>query len=148
MPAGRPSKYSKELGSEICREVAANTDGLRKLCADNPHWPPEKTINHWRLDFPEFRLQYETAKREQAELLAQEIQEIADFSACDILIKYDRDGNPYEVENKEYIARSRLRVDARKWIACKLLPKVYGEKQEHTHDVTVRHEEVLKELAE
>ena len=36
--------------------------------------------------------------------------------------------------NNEHIQRSRLRVDARKWIAAKLLPKRYGDKLQHTGD--------------
>ncbi len=34
--------------------------------------------------------------------------------------------------NHDHIQRSRLRVDARKWIAAKLLPKRYGDKLQHT----------------
>ena len=33
-----------------------------------------------------------------------------------------------EVENKEWTNRSKLRVDARKWVASKLKPKKYGDK--------------------
>jgi hypothetical protein len=34
----------------------------------------------------------------------------------------------YEVENKEWTSRSKLRVETRKWAASKLKPKKYGEK--------------------
>jgi hypothetical protein len=33
-----------------------------------------------------------------------------------------------EVPNHEHIQRSRLRVDSRKWLASKLVPKKYGDK--------------------
>ena len=33
----------------------------------------------------------------------------------------------------EHVQRSRLRVDARKWIASKLKPKKYGDYQKHEH---------------
>ena len=39
-----------------------------------------------------------------------------------------------EIINQDVIARSRLRVDARKWIASKLLPKKYGDKQLGTEE--------------
>jgi hypothetical protein len=39
-----------------------------------------------------------------------------------------------EVVNTEHIQRSRLRVDARKWIASKLKPKKYGDKMDVTSD--------------
>lgn len=35
--------------------------------------------------------------------------------------------------NHEQIARSRLRVDARKWAAAKLAPKKYGDRIAHEH---------------
>jgi hypothetical protein len=38
----------------------------------------------------------------------------------------------YNVENKEWTNRSRLRIDARKWVASKLKPKVYGDKTDIT----------------
>lgn len=34
------------------------------------------------------------------------------------------------VLNGEHVQRSRLRVESRKWIASKLKPKAYGEKQQ------------------
>jgi hypothetical protein len=36
------------------------------------------------------------------------------------------------MENKEVVNRSKLRVEARKWIAAKLKPKKYGEKLDVT----------------
>jgi hypothetical protein len=33
-------------------------------------------------------------------------------------------------------ARDRLRVDARKWLLSKALPKVYGDKIDHQHGAT------------
>lgn len=30
------------------------------------------------------------------------------------------------VFNSQAVQRARLRIDARKWLACKLVPKVYG----------------------
>jgi hypothetical protein len=34
----------------------------------------------------------------------------------------------YQMPDHEYMQRSRLRIDTRKWLACKLIPKVYGER--------------------
>lgn len=124
-PGGRPTDYNEEIASIICDLVSVSTKGLERICAENPELPAEVTIHRWRLRHPKFGQDYAKAKQNQAELLAQEIIEIADESSGDI--KYDKDGN--ESLNGEYVARSRLRVDARKWVASKLLPKVYGDKQ-------------------
>lgn len=122
---GRPTDYNQEITDIICGMISTTTKGLGRLCSENPELPDEATIHRWRLKHEIFREQYAHAKQNQAELLAQEIIEIADESSGDI--KYDRDGN--ESLNGEFVARSRLRVDARKWVASKLLPKVYGDKQ-------------------
>lgn len=145
-PGGRPPNYTKELGERICRAVSCSTDSLKKICANNPGFPNRETIWQWRLDHVEFGHLYDSARRLQADLLAEEITEIADNSNNDTLIKIKSDGSETEVANTEWIARSRLRVDTRKWIACKLLPKVYGEKIQNETTVTLKHEDMLKEL--
>ena len=38
------------------------------------------------------------------------------------------------IENREFVNRSKLRVDSRKWQLSKLLPKKYGEKQTIEHE--------------
>ncbi len=68
------------------------------------------------------------AREAQAEIRADEIVDIADDASDDLTT--DKDGKL--VANNEHIQRSRLRVDARKWIAAKLLPKRYGDKLQHT----------------
>lgn len=123
-PNGRPSKFTPELAALICEKVATSTCGLRKLCALHPELPCEDTINRWRLYDEKFSAQYARAKAQQADLLAEEILYISDDDCGDV--KYDKDGN--ESCNGEFVARSRLRVDSRKWLASKLLPKVYGDK--------------------
>lgn len=60
---------------------------------------------------------YARAKEAQADALADEIVDIAD----------GRDGD------KDAASR-RVRVDARKWVAAKLRPKVWGEKVQHEHE--------------
>jgi hypothetical protein len=66
-------------------------------------------------------------------LLAEEIITIADDSSGDVIV--DDDGN--EQTNHERVARSRLRVDARKWYASKLAPKRYGDKVTHEQNITI-----------
>lgn len=142
---GRPTKYSEALAIKICRAIATSTDSLREICARNDDFPVREVIWAWRLDYPDFSNLYDRAKRNQADLLAEEIKDIADDASRDNIIKIDKEGNDYEVCNTEWVARSRLRVDTRKWMACKLLPKVYGDlaKLELLQD---RNEELNKEL--
>lgn len=124
---GRPTMYSEALGKKICREISTCTDSMTIICSRNKDFPVREVIWGWRIDFPNFANMYDNAKRIQADLLAEEIKEIADDTSRDTITKINSTGEEYDVCNTEWIARSRLRVDTRKWIACKLLPKVYGE---------------------
>jgi hypothetical protein len=141
-PGGRPSKYSKELAEEICLKVSISSVGLTKICADNPRFPCPETIYEWKIKIPEFSHMYAQAKMNQADLLAEEILDISDFGANDTYI----DDNGNEKFNGEVVARSRLRVDSRKWLASKLLPKAYGDKVFSETNVTFNHEQALQEL--
>jgi hypothetical protein len=142
-PGGRPSKYSKELAEKICLMVSTRPHGLERICKENPEFPCPETIYDWKITKPEFSKMYAQAKANQADLLVEEILNISDDSSNDYY--EDKEGN--EKFNAEHVNRSRLRVDTRKWIACKLLPKVYGDKVQTESTVTVKtHEERLKEL--
>jgi hypothetical protein len=140
---GRPSMYTPELAAKICRAISSSTDSLSKICFNNKEFPMRETIWEWRIDYPEFANMYNDAKRAQADLLAEDILAISDDSLHDIMIN-ELTGR--ETMNSEYVARSRLRVETRKWIACKLLPKVYGDKTTTESTITIKHEELLKEL--
>lgn len=80
----------------------------------------------------DFREQYMRARETQADVLAEEIVEIADDGRNDWMEINDPDNPGYKF-NGEHSARSRLRVDARKWFASKVAPKKYGDKIEATH---------------
>ncbi len=126
-PVGRPSDYTKELADLICEKVA-DGQSFRKLTTDDS-MPCISTIFTWLRTYPEFLHQYEIAKDQQADLMAEDIIEIADDGRNDWMEINDDEGaiTGFRV-NGENIQRSRLRVDARKWTASKLKPKKYGEK--------------------
>lgn len=123
-PPGRPSTYSDEVGAAICERIALG-ESLRSICRDDA-MPSLASVFLWLKNKPGFSEQYVRAREVQADTLADEIIEIADESANDTYV--DDDGNVKT--NTEVVARSKLRVDARKWIASKLKPKVYGDRQQ------------------
>lgn len=124
---GRPTKYTQKLANKICDIVATHPWGLKKICAEFPELPRHVTINEWRLHNSAFSTQYAKAKLIQADLLAEDCIDIADDVQHDTITKTNKDGEEYDVANNEWINRSRLRVDTRKWLAAKLLPKQYGD---------------------
>lgn len=137
---GRPTKYTKELGEEICNALGNSVDGIARICKANPHFPEPETIRDWRHKNAEFSAKYEAAKLKQALGFAEGIIDIVDDNSNDIMMT---DKGP--AVNNAAIQRDRLRMDARKWIACKLLPKVYGDKVQQEVTI-VKHEDALKEL--
>jgi hypothetical protein len=73
------------------------------------------------------KAQYARARDERADRIFEEILEIADESNKDTLIT----DNGITI-NSEFVQRSRLRIDARKWYLSKMLPKKFGDKVENT----------------
>jgi hypothetical protein len=125
----RSSVYTTELAEAICARLAEG-ESLRKICEDDG-MPDKATVLRWLAQDKHFtfRDQYARARELQADLLADEIIEIADDCSKDIKLVAGKDGGPpVESVNHENIQRSRLRVDARKWTAARLAPKRYGDR--------------------
>ena len=120
---GAPSTYTPELAAAICEHIAAGKS-LRTIAALDG-MPAQSTIMVW-LDgkHPDFTEQYARAREAQADKLAEEILSIADDGRSDTYI--DAEGNTKS--DPEVIQRSKLRVEARKWLASKMAPKKYGDK--------------------
>lgn len=127
---GKPVTYSAELAGEICEAIASSARGLARICRENERFPAASTVYAWLEAHAEFRERYARARLRQAELLADECLDIADDASEDTVTTARGD-----VLNREWLQRSKLRVDTRKWMAAKLAPKKYGtEKQEVTHE--------------
>lgn len=81
----------------------------------------------WVVDDREgFAAQYTRAREIGYHMMADELLGIADDGTNDYT-KTD-DG---ERLNAEHVQRSRLRLDTRKWLLSKALPKIYGDKITH-----------------
>lgn len=124
------SKYNEELFNDILIEIASTSKGLFKICE-------EKGLNvrsfyRWIKEDEEKSHRYARARDEQADLLADQIISIADDRTGDLVdSEFGQQGNAANVQ------RSKLQVEARKWIAAKLKPKKYGDKVEVEQNVNV-----------
>lgn len=124
---GRPSDYSEEMADLICLRLA-DGESLRTICADEG-FPHRVTVFRWIARHEDFRNKYVTAREAQADALFDELLDIADNGTNDWMERKNANGeNIGWAENGEALRRSVLRVDARKWIVSKLLPKKYGER--------------------
>lgn len=119
-PTGRPSDYTDELAELICERLILG-ESMKSICTDD-EMPAEGTVYRWLAKREDFREKYRVAREAQAERMLDEILEIADNSADDTLIT---DFGPRP--DMEWIARSKLRVNARQWAMAKLAPKKYGD---------------------
>lgn len=132
MAAGRPSVYSEELADEICERIA-DGESLRSVCRDDD-MPAKTTVFRWLATNDRFQDHYIKAKQAYAEGMADEMLDIADDGTNDWMEKHSDEGeNIGWRENGEAIRRSALRIDTRKWVAARLLPKKYGDKVQTEH---------------
>lgn len=127
--AGRPSRFSSEIAERILVRIAEG-ESVLKISRD-PDMPSRTTIRKWIREIPEFTANYARMKECGVEALLDEALEIADDASGD----FAEDENGLVKFNSENVQRSRLRVDLRKWIASKLLPRKYGEKLDLSHGV-------------
>lgn len=110
----------------ICERIS-NGESLRSICAD-ADMPNKATVFRWLASNEIFRDQYASAREAQADTIFDEILDIADDGTNDWMLKHGGDDEEAGWrQNGEALQRSRLRVDARKWMAGKLRPKKYGD---------------------
>lgn len=101
--------YDKQaIMGEVCTRLV-DGESLRKICRDK-HMPAISTVMLWLTQDEALSEQYARAKTEQADTIFQEVLDIADSAT------------------NEDVQVARLKIDARKWMAGKLKPKVYGDK--------------------
>lgn len=127
--AGQPTLYSLEIAEKICTLISTSTLGTKRLCEENEWMPCYATIKNWLKTHEAFLAMYTRAKDDQADILVEEMLEIADNKTEDIISgQFGDSGNSVAVQ------RARLQIDTRKFIASKLKPKKYGDKLDLTTD--------------
>ena len=146
---GRPTIYSEELALIILERIS-DGESLRSICKAEG-MPGRTTVYRWSLDNVEgFRDRFTRAREMRAYMLEDDMTEISDDGTNDWMERNDPDNPGWQV-NGEHLQRSRLRVDTRKWIASKILPKVYGEKVTQqfvgANDGPVQYEDVRAPIA-
>jgi hypothetical protein len=117
--SNKPVRFSDKVFASICEEIAQGRS-LRSICTAKDK-PSVGTVMRWLADDEggELREQYARARDAQSDVIADEILMIA-----------DTEDDPQ---------KARVRIDARKWLAGKMKPKVYGDKQtvEHQGGVSI-----------
>lgn len=125
---GRPSSFTQQIADEICDRIALG-ESLIEIASDD-HMPDRVTVYRWLWSgkHEDFRNAYARAREAQADSLFDEMQTIADDGANDWMEKRSADGAMIGWQlNGEAVARSKLRLEDRRWRAGKLRPKTYGD---------------------
>jgi hypothetical protein len=123
-------RYSPEIAAEICDRLAQG-QSLRAVCEDL-HMPSERAVRFWVLDdLNGFASQYARARAVGYERMAEEILAISDTPL--IGTKSVSKATRLEITEGDMIEHRRLQVDTRKWMLAKMLPKIYGDKQQVEH---------------
>jgi hypothetical protein len=128
----RPTIKTPELIEQICLLVAQGRS--IKSIGEEEGMPDAKSIWTWLNRDEEFLLIYTRAIQARAIIHAERIDELAEMAT--------RGEIPADV--------ARVAIDAKKWTASRLLPKIYGDRTQveatvtHTHTL---HLEALKALA-
>ena len=135
-PVGRPDDYTEEKATILCARLSQGIS-LRTVCKGDD-MPSAVTVFAWMRKYPEFLKQYEQAKQESADAMAEDCLDIADNQVEVPLIVEGVpmvvDGKMVMVKDSTGVAHAKLRVDTRKWLMAKMKPKKYGEKLELAGD--------------
>ncbi len=132
MPAGRPSDYDPEIAADSCLRLSICTKSLVSILSERDEFPEHSTFYRWMLNHEELRTLYAHARDAQLQILADEIQEIADEPQSGEVVTIK--GDEREVKISDMLEHRKLRIDARKWLLSKLAPKKYGDKTAITGD--------------
>ena len=124
---GRPTKYSDEIGEQICEAIVSG-GGLHGILDADDDLPSLPTVFRWLADGEHevFRDMYVRAREQQQEFRADEIVRLSDGP--------ENDTN-----------RARLMVDTRKWLMSKLMPRKYGDSTRIEANVTHHLKRVILE---
>jgi hypothetical protein len=141
--SGRPSLYTAELAERILEQLMEGRL-LINIC-DQPGMPSAATIRQWALEDREgFADRYDRARELGFHAMSEQLVAIADDGRSDWVLYRQPDGTAEVAFDHEHVKRSRLRIDARRWILTKMLPRRFGDRPEVKPDGPSEWELLLK----
>jgi hypothetical protein len=125
--------YTDDVWAELLRRLM-NGLTLREACETDGMPSPPMVLKRAVEDPRGFGEHYTKARQIGYMGMADEIVDIADNGSNDWMQRNDPENQGYQF-NGEHYQRSRLRIDTRKWLLAKALPKIFGDKVDHQHTV-------------
>ncbi|ASP92485.1 MULTISPECIES: hypothetical protein [Sinorhizobium] len=131
---GRPTTFTQAKADAICERLS-NGLSLRAICRHKA-MPSKTTVFKWLAQNSEFADQYARAREAQADLLVDEMIELADTPKVGKKTKRTADGKLEETTG-DMIEHRRLQIETRKWVAARMRPKKYGDRIDVDQKTTV-----------
>lgn len=119
------TEFSQALFDAICGRIALGAS-LRTICAEDG-MPDRATFNGWRKRSDELQAQYDQACLDREDHYFEEIVDIADESRIGTKTTTKANGDVETVE-VDMVERTRVQIDARKWVLARMNRKKYGDK--------------------
>lgn len=122
LPPGRPTLFTPEIAEKICAELSKGTP-LTIICRGHD-MPADRTVRDWMAGDETFSAAIADARARGFDQIAMDALAIADEVTEKDTIATDFGPIP----NKEWLMRSKLRVETRLKLLSKWDPKRYGDK--------------------
>ena len=111
----------------LCVELKKGLSLDKALLAFDSTAPTRSTVLDWVRDNPKFHHMYSQAREIGYYCWADQLVDIADTKH-----EVDEDGNLVKFDPID-VAMTKFRIDTRKWMLSKMLPKIYGDKLTNVH---------------
>jgi hypothetical protein len=137
----RPIEWTQDKKDKAIETIfteMAQGKSLRQILDHDDTLPSRRLFYEWMAKDSVLSNHYESISQLRADMMFDEMLEIADDGTNDYMTKEIGDGIEVQVLNTEHIQRSRLRIDARKWILSKMVPKKFGDKLETDVNMKVK----------
>jgi hypothetical protein len=134
-----PKRYTDDIAEELLERLALG-ETLTRICRDE-RMPSQSTVLLWRRTRRAFAESYAQARADQLRCWADQIVDLADDSAADVLrdldgrAVLDASGNPIQI--KDMPNRTKLKVEARQWLMERLASEEYGLRQQVSMTTTI-----------
>jgi hypothetical protein len=125
---GYTASETEMMFRKVIKDVASGAS-VRSACKKDGT-PSLDTFYKWLEKDKSKAERYARATEKRAEAIFEDILNIADENYKDTYV----DGEGIERTDYDVIQRSKLRVDSRKWVLAKMMPKRYGDKLDVTSD--------------
>ena len=128
--ADHPSIRTPANAAILCERLGHGRESLRKICIDLGI--SDSAVRQWALDEPEgFGADYVRARHLGYLAMADDVIETAE-TPLEGVETTDSPLTGMVIKKGDMLGHRRLVVDTKKWLLSKVLPKIYGDKLEHT----------------